>query len=332
VQWRYRFQPSDRPTLPPRYKLCPVCRRFLVGIKEHMESDHPAWVAQRVRALRTGRGPSRPDWTPIENRVVVRAYFWLLAQQRLGRNPNKRELLRRLQAQLRRRTRGSIEFKLENISAVLYEKGYRWVEGYKPARNYQLPLRASVLLALRKRGARFARRLQDRSASRGSADPEVPPPQPPVTSRVARARRILVRTTQWALVDARNRELGRQGEDWVISFERARLRRLGRHDLARRVDRAEGDEAGYDVRSYMPSGRQLWLEVKTTRGSASRPFLLSRNELRTWRESPRKYRLYRVFTFGRRPQFFQLIGSPDRWLTLDASVWEARLARAHRRD
>ena len=35
------------------------------------------------------------------------------------------------------RTDGSIEFKRENISAVLGELGFPWIKGYKPAANYQ---------------------------------------------------------------------------------------------------------------------------------------------------------------------------------------------------
>ena len=35
------------------------------------------------------------------------------------------------------RSRGSVEFKHQNISAVLLELGIDWVAGYKPAVNYQ---------------------------------------------------------------------------------------------------------------------------------------------------------------------------------------------------
>jgi hypothetical protein len=35
------------------------------------------------------------------------------------------------------RSRGSVEFKYENVSAVLEKMGMPWIAGYKPARHYQ---------------------------------------------------------------------------------------------------------------------------------------------------------------------------------------------------
>jgi hypothetical protein len=301
MEWDFRFKPSDRPSLPPRYRMCPVCHRYLVNIRDHMESDHPDWVARvgrRGAKSRDRRSTERPptfDWTPRENRILVRAYFWLLAEERRRLVPKKVELLRKLAAQLPRRSRGSIEFKLENVSAVLNEMGYSWIEGYKPAANYQVPLRAVVLLALAKRGPRFARGLRaNSSVARDVDDYEVPPPHMPARRPRSGHQVVERRPTKWAIVDAANRKLGLQGEDWIIQVERARLRRDNRHDLARRVrwiSKGDGDAAGYDIQSFTAGGSEVWIEVKTTNGPASRPFLMSRRELKVWRDAPGRYRL-----------------------------------------
>src|ERR1700736_4510585 len=53
--------------------------------------------------------------------------------------------------------------------------------------------------------------------------------------------------------DARNRDLGKAGEKFVVEFERDRLRRAGRNDLAEDVGWVadlDGDGYGYDVRSF----------------------------------------------------------------------------------
>ena len=53
-----------------------------------------------------------------------------------GNSFNKAEHNRSLQ-ELVGRSRGSIEFKHQNISAVLLGLGQPWIEGYKPASNFQ---------------------------------------------------------------------------------------------------------------------------------------------------------------------------------------------------
>src|SRR6185295_7470645 len=58
--------------------------------------------------------------------------------------------------------------------------------------------------------------------------------------------------------DARNRALGRAGEERVLAHERATLLTAGRTDLAHRirwVSDVDGDGAGYDIRSFEPDGR-----------------------------------------------------------------------------
>lgn len=42
------------------------------------------------------------------------------------------------------RTKGSIEMRLQNISAVLDHHGVRWIEGYKPLSHY--PDRLATLI------------------------------------------------------------------------------------------------------------------------------------------------------------------------------------------
>lgn len=75
-------------------------------------------------------------WTNDELRATVAAYLQMLRRERDGRRFRNAEYNERLRATaLSTRSRASVEYRLKNISAVLDELGYPWIEGYKPQRN-----------------------------------------------------------------------------------------------------------------------------------------------------------------------------------------------------
>ena len=83
---------------------------------------------------------SNGPWTDEENDLIVADYFVMLAEDLAGRPYNKAQHRRSLMPLLRSRTEGSIEFKHQNISAVLKGLGEDWIPGYKPAFNFQMTL------------------------------------------------------------------------------------------------------------------------------------------------------------------------------------------------
>lgn len=84
------------------------------------------------------------DWTDTQNDIIVADYFAMLADDILGRPYSKAEHNRDLQ-ELIGRPRGSIEYKHQNISAVLKGLGEDWIPGYKPAFNFQTSLIDAVV-------------------------------------------------------------------------------------------------------------------------------------------------------------------------------------------
>lgn len=86
-------------------------------------------------------------WTDLEIDLIVADYFAMLIEELAGRPFNKAEHNRKLQALLKdfARNRGSIEFKHQNISAVMLGLGQPWINGYKPAANFQNALVDGVL-------------------------------------------------------------------------------------------------------------------------------------------------------------------------------------------
>src|SRR6185437_2973198 len=76
------------------------------------------------------------DWQADELDAIVADYFDMLTMDLAGRSYVKLQHSAALMAQLGR-THRSVEFKHQNISAVLDELGLPWIPGYMPKRNYQ---------------------------------------------------------------------------------------------------------------------------------------------------------------------------------------------------
>src|ERR1035438_10479392 len=75
-------------------------------------------------------------WQDDELDAIVADYFAMLEDDLSGRPYIKSRHSAALMAQIGR-THRSVEFKHQNISAVLDELGLPWIPGYMPKRNYQ---------------------------------------------------------------------------------------------------------------------------------------------------------------------------------------------------
>ena len=270
-------------------------------------------------------------WTDAENDQIVADYFAMLADDLAGRHYNKAEHNRALQGQLGR-SRGSIEYKHRNISAVLQWLGQPWIIGYKSALNFQGSLIEAVVRWL-DRSPDYLSSVRVASAVTGlevSAELFVGPPptlsnRPPPTE----LEQILAvaRKFDAAGRDERNRILGRAGEVRALAHEKATLAGAGRSDLADRVrwvSEEEGDGAGYDIASFSPEGDNRLIEVKTTNGWARTPFHVTRNELAVAEAQPQEWCLFRLWNFAREPNAFELRWPLDAHVTLIATSYEAR--------
>jgi hypothetical protein len=266
------------------------------------------------------------NWNSIEIDLIVADYFAMLDLEAQGTPYVKAQRNRALQAATGR-SRGSIEFKHENISAVMMHLGMRWISGYKPMANYQDALIDGIARFLGKHPEWWTGDKLPSLVSNGSlaAEPKVslwigPPPSfkqrgksdsPPL-------RRLLAHFDP-ASRDERNRTLGNAGEERVYHHELARLRDEGRADLARRVrwvSAEDGDGAGYDILSFTADGHERLIEVKTTNGYELTPFHISRNECALASERPDAFRLLRLYNFARDARAFELTPPLDQHVQL----------------
>lgn len=290
---------------------------------------------------------TRSSWSRDEVELIVADYFAMLQAELSGEAVNKAEHNRRLRGRLRGRSRQSVEYKHANISAVLVRLGdLPYIEGYRPRSNYQGLLEQVVLERLDLEPDFFEKLV---------SSPVVRPEQPAPTdfrrlaSLVEAAPKPLgepgihlgtlprdggrhrAGATDFAKIDADNRRLGRMGEEWALEFERRRLHDAERRpDLATRVvwvSDAEGDGAGYDIRSLNPDESHRLIEVKTTGLGKYHGFYVSPNEVGVSRREAEQYHLYRVFSFATSPRLYTLQGALDHVCRLEPSGFRARVSR-----
>ncbi len=254
--------------------------------------------------------PTGTIWTDQENDLIVADYFSMLGQE-LAREAYTKSQHNAELHRLTRRTKGSIERKHQNISAVLQRLGLPWIFGYKPLPNYQNALIAAIERYLSSTGVpSFVPGPTARQAAEASALYVGPTPSlEQVTEAETPALHRLVSKFDPAARDARNRALGKRGEELVLASEKRRLRDAGRSDLAGKVDwiaESQGDGAGFDILSFTERGEERLLEVKTTTGYELTPFFLSANECALSEERPENFRIFRLYDFAREPKAFEI--------------------------
>lgn len=282
------------------------------------------------------------DWSPEEVEWIIADYFSMLDKELAGQPYSKTEHRNRLLTLLPRRNKSAVEFKHQNISAVLAEMGLPFIEGYKPAYNYQrslLPQRVFDYLQrhqlqIEPGMASFA----DESVSfahheSSLADPAVleelgvaivttnnfdrlqaDPPErnqknkPTKTDRVRSPFKI-----NYLEREQRNAGIGAAGERLALDYERWRLHQAGLYTLAESVEwiSQHDDGAGFDILSRNANGTDRYIEVKSTKLSKDTPIFFSQTEYQFSLQHAADYHLYRFFHLKQHPQFFTLHGDFD---------------------
>ncbi|MEJ0089237.1 MAG: DUF3883 domain-containing protein [Limisphaerales bacterium] len=276
------------------------------------------------------------NWSREEVEATVSDYFEMLALELRGESYNKTEHNRNLQKFLNARTKAAVELKHQNISAVLIELGYPYIDGYKPRYNFQrllyqvcedrllnatdlnqataaaveqvveqLPVVSDVLAML----VNPPRREEDKLKLNDSA--------PRIRTPVRR---------NYLEMESRNQALGFAGEKLVLEYEHKRLWQAGRKDLANRIEHvadSKGDHLGFDILSFETDEREKLIEVKTTRFGSLTPFFASKNEVLVSETRENEYQLYRLFNFAREPKLFVLPGSLRNTCSLEPMQYSA---------
>ena len=273
-------------------------------------------------------------WNEHECRMIVADYFEMLKAELSGAKVNKTSHRRNLAKELNSRSGGSIEYKHQNISAILIEMGHTYIAGYKPASNYQALLVSTINDYL----DQFERDLDLTTIEFGSNSVKQnisedwhsilsDAPSKPEPKNFQKMGEPIPKRYNFSEREQVNRKLGEQGEHFVLDFERARLKSAGKKSLADDVEwtsKVKGDGAGYDIRSFSPKDESpVHIEVKTTNSGKYQPFYISANELRFSRTHASSWFLYRVFNYRSNPKLFMLPGEIDQYVRLEPKMFMA---------
>lgn len=274
------------------------------------------------------------DWTSDEVQATVASYFEMLQLEAAQQRYTKTAFNAQLRQQLRGRSKGSVELKYQNISAVLHDLELPFIRGYKPRSNAQLLLRQAVQQFVLDQPSLVSKVVDaleevttpDQRAFHASV---VEPPALETVVQLGSKVRF-PRKTNWAQRDEANRNLGRAGEQWVIGFEQRRLVDAGYPELFQQLDWVSdrlGDGIGYDILSHERPGEHRFIEVKTTNGGHASSFIISRNELDFAAEAGDAFHLYRVFQFREEPKLYILNGRLADRLHLEPIDYRASFRR-----
>lgn len=261
------------------------------------------------------------DWTKYEVELILHDYFLMLSLEINGKAYNKSEFRKILLPKLNNRSAGSIEFKHQNISAVLMKYKMPYLVGYKPRANYQALLEKMVLEYLAEKDewenifTKFSNEVplipfQDVKFSKLLVDP----PKNEVIKEADIHYFNKIQKPNYLEIEQQNRNLGMLGEELIYEYEKWRLIKSGKENLIDRikwVSKESGDGAGFDILSINENGSDRYIEVKTTKLGELTPFYFTSNELKFSQKNSKHYFLYRVFKINQNPNMFVKNGSFD---------------------
>jgi hypothetical protein len=244
-------------------------------------------------------------WSNSEIELILADYFNMLTDELRGIPLNKAAHRRILLPLLQNRSEGSIEFKHQNISAILIRLGQPYIKGYLPRYNYQNILEDKVIEYLQFNSEieeyfkKFIEKEIATLPNKIDFDNLVvvgPQGENVKESELSYLKRPI--KVNYLEKEQSNRKLGMFGEELVLNYEKWTLIRLGKEKLAEQIEwisKEVGDGAGFDILSKNLNGTDKYIEVKTTRLGKETPFYFSSNELNFSIYKSSDYHLFRLF-------------------------------------
>ncbi|MDB5226182.1 MAG: hypothetical protein JWN78_375 [Bacteroidota bacterium] len=260
-------------------------------------------------------------WSSEEVNLIITDYFSMLSDELVGNPINKTFHRNALKSLLRNRSDGSIEFKHQNISAVLIKLGLPYIKGYKPKWNYQQILEENIISFIAHHKStlelKFIQFSEITSVHFENIDfnliIEAPPEKQFVFSEPENQYQKKPIKINYLEREQNNISLGTKGEELIMAYEKWRLITLGKESLGDAIEwiSKSDDGAGFDILSKNENGTDRYIEVKTTKLSKDSPIFFSKNEYEFSKYKSNDYYLYRVFNFDQTPKMFNLKGNFD---------------------
>jgi hypothetical protein len=273
------------------------------------------------------------DWSATEVKIIVDDYFAMLMKELIDQAYSKTNHRKSILPYLNSRSEGSIEFKHQNISAVLIEMGLPFLRGYKPKFNYQQLLIKEITDHLEKNQPLLEVEFEQFAKESGtineqdSFDFQHFLSDEPVHSMIG-GNHPLFKPIKINFLEREqnNMALGEKGERLIIEYEKWRLIQEGKDSLADKIEwvsKEQGDGTGFDILSKNANGTDRYIEVKTTKLSKETPIYLTSNELSFAAYREKDFFLYRVFNFNSSPKFFLRNGRYESFSILKPETYKA---------
>ncbi len=132
---------KDAPRIAMRFERLEGYNKYAISFENASEGE--IQVNNEQGEVRDG------DWSDAELEEAVKGYLWMLEQEKSGKPYSKAEVNRSLrEGILHNRTKASIEYRMQNISAALQELCQPLLKGYLPAKNIGTGVKDRILKAL----------------------------------------------------------------------------------------------------------------------------------------------------------------------------------------
>jgi hypothetical protein len=271
------------------------------------------------------------DWSITEVELIVADYFLMLQKELTGQDYNKTTHRRNLKLLLNNRSDGSIEFKHQNISAVLIKLGLPFIKGYKSRPNYQQILEQHVISHIAIQKSILEPIFIQFAASLNAGFQQINFNVILDTAPFQREKKNLILEPEIAYErkpikinylerEQSNVSLGQSGEKIIIDYEKWRLIEAGKESWVDKIEWVSqfDDGAGFDILSKNPNGTDRYIEVKSTKLTKETPIFFSKNEYEFSLHKKEDYHLYRLFNFSESPKLFIVNGSFDNFCRKEA--------------
>lgn len=139
------------------------------------------------------------------------------------------------------------------------------------------------------------------------------------------------RKTNYNKINLTKEKIGKDSEKLVYDWEKERLKKGQREDLAKKVfweSEENGDGAGYDIKSFENRNGEyveIYIEVKGTNKSVNQAFDISINEIVASNKYGDRYFIYRIGEiYSDIPKFYKINGKIEENFALEAVNFKAR--------
>jgi hypothetical protein len=130
-----------------------------------------------------------------------------------------------------------------------------------------------------------------------------------------------------------SKKIGLAGEEYVYQYEYNKLKKIGREDLSNKIIKhfELNQFPGWDITSFDESGNEIFIEVKSTKGTIINNLDITSNEWNAAIENKEKYLIYLVNNaLNEKIRIFEIIKNPSEHVNkgniiLSTSVYELKL-------